>query len=369
MQDFYELFNIDRSATKEEMKRKLNNLQRIWLGRTNDSDLTRRQGAKDIMRMLQDAKDILLAEEKEVESDGDTDISNDADINNDLVITTEPIAEESFEIDEEADALSLIEQANDLIDYGRFEDAIIVATRATELDGLNGYAWSTLAQANYQCGDIDRALFGYKKAIELNPSEARFFYELGIIYTYELKDMEKALDCVGNCFQRDSKYFWCRFLNGYIQRKIRMFDDSVAILEELNREEPNNIEIRNQLAWSYNHKAFSLLHYNKKDDNYHIIAPEMIDPAASYLEKAIDVTESKANRAWFTEKYDWLLAGRAGKFVSKNLVYYIIPALGFYLMLKNGNLIFGIVFLAVLMVMVITSIEPQWKINRRNVGI
>lgn len=355
MENFYSLFNIQPSASKEEIKKKLNNLQRVWLGRTNAPDLNRRQEAEKMMQTLQEAEKILLDDAKKAEYDKQ------------FASASTNQNREAFHVDEKASAVALIQQAEELIAHGRFADAIMAARRATELDGSNAYAWGVLAQANYQWNNVNDALYELKKAIDLKPNEPQFYYDLGVIYFDNVKDVDKALECANKCLKIDPNNFSGRFLYGFIQTHIRNYKEAVSVFEQLHKEAPDHYGVRAELAFAYGKMGFSCFYYVQSSDSYYVIDPKTVEPAIKYFEKAIEIEPDEEYKKVIRSKIDWARDSLKKK-------YQKMPFGGILMLVSGGLIITGVMdgsFGALLggagigAAIYYFSFKPQWKINRK----
>lgn len=359
MENFYALFNIEPTASKEDIKKKLNNLQRIWLGRTNAPNLSRRQEAEKMMQVLQEAEKILLDDGRKAEYDKQ------------FASAGENQPKEEFHVDEKASVISLIQQADELIAHGRFADAIMVARRATELDGSNAHAWGVLAQANYQWNNVEDALYEYRKAIDLKPNEPQFYYDLGVIYYDDVKDVNKAMECARKCLQIDSKNFSGRYLYGFIQLHKGDFREALSVFEQLYKEAPDHFNIRKQLALAYEQMGFSHFYYQKSSNSYYVVKPETVEPAIKYFEKSIEVAPDEESKQFGRTNIQW-----ARNSLKKQ--YRKMPFGGILTLVSGGLIISGLMgagFAALMAGLGIGvfvgyfSYVPQWKINRKSLGV
>ena len=69
MKDYYQLLNIDRTASTEEISKAYRQQLRLWRSRTNAPDLDRRQEAERVLQELDTAKKILLDRTSRAEYD------------------------------------------------------------------------------------------------------------------------------------------------------------------------------------------------------------------------------------------------------------------------------------------------------------
>lgn len=65
---------------------------------------------------------------------------------------------------------------------GRLPEAVAFARRATELDPLNGHAWSTYGSLLLSAGNLDAARDALERSLEVNPEQAFAPAWLGVLY-------------------------------------------------------------------------------------------------------------------------------------------------------------------------------------------
>jgi len=179
MDNYYKLLNISSTASEEEIEEALHKEERIQNNRQGLPQLERRQEAERIVARLDKAREILL--DKKARSTYDRSLKN--------------APQDERHIGEEELTGDLIRQGWVYLMDGSMADALYVATKATEHDGKNPEAWGLLAQVKYRKGDLDDAVYEYKRAIKLNPDDAARHFDLATVYD----SMGRVHDCVERC--------------------------------------------------------------------------------------------------------------------------------------------------------------------------
>lgn len=124
MENYYELLQVDPNIGASELKEKLIEAQRKWLGRTNAPDLKRRQEAERKVEILAEAEVILLDEAKRSEYNRMLEGSK-SEVNTNQ--------QEQFDNPTETTAQELIDLAWSLLEEGRVADAIVVGKKSLKI--------------------------------------------------------------------------------------------------------------------------------------------------------------------------------------------------------------------------------------------
>jgi tetratricopeptide (TPR) repeat protein len=97
---------------------------------------------------------------------------------------------------------SAIESYEKAIGYGRSSPIVHYSLAV---------AYANRGRDNLSKGDINKAEYHYKKAIELSPDFYDAIYGLGILYAYAKDDKEKGLEIISNLVARNREYYIARF--------------------------------------------------------------------------------------------------------------------------------------------------------------
>jgi tetratricopeptide (TPR) repeat protein len=145
------------------------------------------------------------------------------------------------------DAEVLKQQAQDLILNNRVADAIAAARRATEINGADPYSWSTLGYADYLWGNINDAIYEFRKAISLAPNNDGFYLSLGLIYI-DIDKIDLAIECANRAMSINPEQPNNKYLKAILARMNGDFDTAISILKEIIKVEPNNYSWRYELC-------------------------------------------------------------------------------------------------------------------------
>ena len=165
MVDYYKILDVAITAKEEEIKGAIKDKRRLWMQKTNAPQLERRQEAEVKVKQIDEAEKILLN-------------STQRSTYDQKLKTTATKDERTINENELKGSENLVEQGWKLLINDEIADAIYVATKATEKQGDNPEAWALLAQAKYRWGEIEDALYEYKKAIKLKPNEPDYYFDI-----------------------------------------------------------------------------------------------------------------------------------------------------------------------------------------------
>lgn len=346
MINYYQELNIDSNLKSEQLSEALKNAQRKWIGRTNAPDLNRRQEAERKVSIIEDAQKVLLDEKKREEYDSQ--LKNSVPSKNEAPNLN--VNQNSTSSD------SLIQQAWDLINLGRYADAIMVARRATEVDGSNSNAWAVLGYADYSWNNVQDAVCEYKKAISLRPNSDTYYCDLGNIYL-DHNMIAEAEECANKAMHLASSKSYNRLLIGNIAVAKNEYDKAIAIFKELINEEPSNDSYKQIIANSYYSKGINYC-YHHNDGYIYCIDEQNTNNMIACMNEA----KKFASNAEYNEKITWGEKALTKKFDKSKWTLFIIPVL----MLFSGEGLVIIAAIAIIAGLGYLSMRPQWRLTRNS---
>ncbi|MBD8070713.1 tetratricopeptide repeat protein [Bacillus sp. PS06] len=279
MENFYELIQVDSSISQDELKEKLIEAQRKWLGRTNAPDLKRRQDAERKIELLNEAEAILLDPAKRAQYDKELEASK-------YQFNTE---EQSTVDHTNLNADELVDEAWTLLEKGRTADAVVVGKRATEKSSSNPNAWAVLARAHYMWNEFDDAIYEYKKAIDIATNNDVFYYDLSDVYMDHprLSDAEKinyAEQLIRKALSIKPTERAYHFRLAYLARFKGEYDHAIEILKKLIETHGKDPSLGNELALNYYNKCLMQMYY--KEGYYSFISKESAETGLVLLREA-----------------------------------------------------------------------------------
>lgn len=169
MDDYYALLGVERTAAAEDLEKQIRQQLRTWSKRSNHPDLPRRQEAERRVQQYSEMRKILLDPHRRAEYD--------------RRLALEPAASGAAAgpaTDKDADVGWLAEAKRHLVGND-YLSAAYAARQARDAAPSDAAAWSVLAWANVQLGNITDALYEAGRAVTLDSGVPAYHLDLGDI--------------------------------------------------------------------------------------------------------------------------------------------------------------------------------------------
>jgi len=366
MVNYYKILDIHQNAQEDEIKEALKEKKRLWTQRQNAPKIEQQQQATNNLKLIPEIEEFLLNNQKRKEYDNK--------------LQNAPKNESHVDASKiESD--DLVREGWKLFYNNEIADALMVATRATELQGDNPDAWALLGCAKAEWGEIEDAIYEYKKAIKLRPNDATFYYELGGIYENE-KQWENSMNQYEKASQIDPQETVYRASMGSVYIKVDMYDEGIELLQQCVKEEPDNQSYKKLLAIAYNDSviaSWTESPYAYSTLGRTIVTEEQAKNSYSRLKKAellkvndVDIQNIiKSNleiTQWSLDKHwDWNWNRVGGGFTSA-VVYPVIIVLLSLSFMASGSLLGFAIGIALIVSYLWIKIIPGWEINARDLS-
>mgnify|MGYP001475887240 CR=1 FL=1 len=269
MINYYELCNISPSASQEEIKKTIYQLMRLWSHRTNAPQMERRQEAERMVRLLEEAEEILLDEEKRKEYDEKLRLSTRV-VEKAPVETSEP---SSYELDAQRNEVTAtkekvedeltteqieenIQQAQQLFSTGKLKEALQLAEELSEKVKDRAEIWALIGRLQFRLGNYQEAVAPLVKACDLESKNATYVFELGEVFE-RLNNPTRALEQFKLASALDPSNIQYKFKVGNLLIQMKQFRDGLPLLEQCFNASPNHEEYRVGLVKAYLDSAFS----------------------------------------------------------------------------------------------------------------
>ena len=174
---------------------------------------------------------------------------------------------------------------------GDIPNALFAANQATGVDGKNPEAWALSAQAKYRWGKVPDAVYEYRRAIDLRPNEAKYYFDLGGVFE-EVEDWPNALQQYQWASRIDPMSTVYRASVGEVFYQLDRYEEAIAVLLQCVAEAPNNRVYKNYLAMAYCIGAYENWTYIPPDhpsglDSGHYATTKLqVDEALASVQKA-----------------------------------------------------------------------------------
>lgn len=157
------------------------------------------------------------------------------------------------------------------------DDATAFFTEAVSLDQRNDVAFAKLGEIHDARGRTADAIVSYEKALEIDPEFSSLYLPLGVAYA-EQDDVAKAETYLNKAAAIDSDSAKAaRLTLAGIYRKQNKFDESLATLDALIKEDPNNAAayaLKGDVYMASNDESNAIASYRKAID----LDPNTADP-------------------------------------------------------------------------------------------
>ncbi|MBO0892597.1 MAG: tetratricopeptide repeat protein [Acidothermales bacterium] len=173
MEDYYAALDLPRDATTERIDEKVRQEVRTWQKRTTNPDLARRQEAERRLRLVAEARKVLLDPQRRAAYDADLAAGQRA---------PEPPP---------APGEDWVGNARRFLASGDYASALYAAKEARNASPRSAEVWSLLGRANLGLGNLRDALSHARRAADIEPRNAGYYFDQGVIYE-ELEQYDDA---------------------------------------------------------------------------------------------------------------------------------------------------------------------------------
>lgn len=164
MEDYYAALDLPRDATIEQIDQRVKQEVRTWQKRTTNPDLARRQEAERRLRLVAEARRVLLDPQQRAAYDADLTASRRAP-------APPPAPGEDW-----------VANARRFLASGDYASALYAAKEARNASPRSAEVWSLLGRANLGLGNLRDALSHARRAADIEPRNAGYYFDQGVIY-------------------------------------------------------------------------------------------------------------------------------------------------------------------------------------------
>ncbi|MBI2565862.1 MAG: tetratricopeptide repeat protein [Candidatus Schekmanbacteria bacterium] len=142
--------------------------------------------------------------------------------------TPEPAA--ATEAEKKRQAEQAYEQARDLMDAKKTDEALAALKRASELDPTSANAFFDMGAIYYQKGDTESAVKSFLTAKDLSPNNPEVYFNLGASYN-KMEQVDKAEETLRECLRLKKDHLKATYLLGLVLTKMKRFDDAIVVYQ------------------------------------------------------------------------------------------------------------------------------------------
>ena len=368
MVNYYDLLGLNQGASEDAIRAKLKERKRIWTQRQNAPKPEQQQEASNNLRLVPDIEATLLDSQKRGAYDQQ--------------LRTAP-REEAHVDTSKIEAEDLIQEGWRLLSVGNVPDALMVATKATEVQGDNPDAWALLGYTHAQWGETEKAIYEYGRAIDKRPNDASFYFDLGGIYE-GIEQWNEAMKQYQRATQIDPGAAVYRAAMGSVFIKNEMYEEGINILEKCIQEAPDNDGYKYLLAIAYTESGYQHWTFvpqgHDMPSGYYATSDEQVREAERRIDKAerLEVSDSDLGRR-LQEVRENVTSMRRRRFHGNALAAggaLVVGALWLLGPLLGGapsdavmgGVIMGGYFLIFGGLYIVSCKTPQYRLNKRIIG-
>ncbi len=353
MVNYYELLGVSDGASESEILLKIKEKKRIWTQRQNAPKPEQQQEASNNLRIVPDMESTLLNVAKRNAYDQQ--------------LKNTPKEETNYDASK-IKAEDLIQEGWRLLSVGNVPDALMVATKATEFQGSNPDAWALLGYCKSEWGEVDDAIYEYKRAIKLKPNDASYYFDLGGIYE-GIEKWKDAMQQYQRAAQIDSNKVVYRAAMGSVYIKNEMYKEGIDLLEKCVQEESSNEGYKYLLAVAYTESTYQNWTYVSEGSDvnvkpgYYATQKSHVQEAEQYIVKAEKLGIGSEMAIHIQEVRKNIDEMNARKFYGNWLATGLWFAFGLFIM--KTNFFPGLIFIAIPCFYIYASMMPQYKLNQK----
>lgn len=193
MEDYFAALDLPRDAPVAAIDARIKQEIRTWQKRTTNPDLARRQEAERRLRLLAQARDVLLDDERRAAHLAGLPDPGTAPHTPPPTPPTSPTPPATPR-PPAGPAGDWLTQARAYLDQGDHASALYAAREARNADGRSAEAWNLLARANMGMGNHRDALSDARRAADLEPRNPEYYFDQGRVHE-ELGQLDDAMRC------------------------------------------------------------------------------------------------------------------------------------------------------------------------------
>lgn len=185
--DYYDLLNIGRTASTDEINEAVKKQMRQWRKRTEAADLGVRQEAEVRVKLIEEARATLTDQAKRR--------SYDAELAQGGVRRSEVPASPS--------GTNWVEQARHFLSVGDYHSAAYAAREATQQSGNTAECWYLRSRANAGLDRYDDAWYEAQQAVQIEGRNAEYHFNAGMV-AEEMGRPRQAIEAYKSAARLDS---------------------------------------------------------------------------------------------------------------------------------------------------------------------
>ncbi len=189
----------------------------------------------------------------------------------------------------ESTSIQIGETAKQLIQFGKYKEAIKILNLALQLNPKEENLWMALAEAQFNAKDSYRALLSLDKALVINPKNASIYFTKGSIYMNS-EQLENAISMLNQGLLLDNKNETGYFQLGNAYIMLKEYTKALDTYNKVTKLNPNFWQVINNqglVLYEINKKKAALSKFK--------LAAKISNDAEPRLALAISIYSTKGN--------------------------------------------------------------------------
>lgn len=360
MDDYYAILSVDRTASADEITKKIRHEIGLWSKRaSNTSELSRRQEAERRVQLLDEAKATLLDEASRRVYD--------------QRLAAAPAGTPDAATPDSSGAKDWLELARRALAKNDYNSALYAAREARTAGLAAAEVWSVMSRANAGLGRLDDALYESQQAVLLDGANPDVHIDLGGVYEAR-EDWPNAYSAFEAAHRLIPAADGPRMAMAIVLGEDGKFVQAVGAMEALYNDCQDREAVGAQLALLLARNAEAMPQV-RRGDEYYITSTAEISAMNQLLARARSVTNDPHAIGVVQEvqRYVDQCAARpfnAGRFVSDGLfwvgVVFAVITLCLFVSVPVGGLFTALISAALIGAAVMRARPPVWKVNLAN---
>lgn len=267
MVNYYELLEVARNASNDEISSAIKKARRLWNNRANNPDAKIRAEAELRVREIAEAENILLDDAKR------------AEYNKQLAENRKTAPSGTgAEVNDDWEEEYFTAYDRDMIEF-----AVQLAHRAVQANDRDGRAWFLYGEALRRNDRTQEAIAALQRATILSPRDAGAYRQLGFAYSASDR-LGDAIDAWGEAAKRDPEDNQFHCLRAELFRELEMVDEALAEARKARKIDPDDNDAKFELFFALYADALRSMSYNRSAGKHLIINKVQLD----YVKKLLD---------------------------------------------------------------------------------
>ncbi len=241
MADIQTMSRLTSGSSQEEIETAICRGLKLWSNRTNSLNAEKRQEALKVVKLLEDAEQILLDAESRIQYETKAATASNALRESGVYFTGQDV--------------DLIAEGRRLLIKGELADALLIAEMAVDRFRSSASAWALSGAVHHRWGNFSDAIAAFNQAIRLDPRNAELIFDLGCVLESG-GEPNNALTAYRQAHLLDRSATHYRAAVGNVLIYLGNYTQGIRILKECVRERPDNVTYTCFLGLAHEEKIY-----------------------------------------------------------------------------------------------------------------